>query len=103
MDVFLWVGIMFLAMLFVNTGKSKISLAEAEAAEGQKKVLLLYYFYSQMTTQIKNSKKTVLAVEFGRSMLELRTYTRQQIQLKIKEHGINITFEMLEVMGCLWR
>ena len=56
-----------------------------------------------MTTQIKNSTKTELAVEFGRSMNELRTYTRQQIQLKIKEHGINITFEMLEVMGCLWR
>src|ERR1700729_3714197 len=70
---------------------------------GIKKMRLLYYFYSQMTTQIKNSKKTELAVAFGRSMNELRTYTRQQIQLKIKEHGINITFEMLEVMGCLWR
>ncbi|MDB5088497.1 MAG: transcriptional regulator, MarR family [Mucilaginibacter sp.] len=56
-----------------------------------------------MTTPIKNSTKTELAVEFGRSMSELRTYTRQQIQLKIKEHAINITFEMLEVMGCLWR
>jgi len=56
-----------------------------------------------MTTQIKNSTKTELAVEFGRSMSELRTYTRQQIQLKIREHAINITFEMLEVMGCLWR
>lgn len=56
-----------------------------------------------MTTQIKNRTKTELAVEFGRSMSELRTYTRQQIQLKIKEHAINITFEMLEVMGCLWR
>jgi DNA-binding MarR family transcriptional regulator len=49
----------------------------------------------------KNNTKTELAVAFGRSMSELRTYTRQQIQ--IKEHGINITFEMLEVMGCLWK
>ena len=56
-----------------------------------------------MATQIKNSTKTELAVAFGRSMNELRTHTRQQIQLKIKEHGINITFEMLEVMGCLWK
>ncbi|HWZ16414.1 MAG TPA: MarR family transcriptional regulator [Mucilaginibacter sp.] len=56
-----------------------------------------------MTTQIENRTKTDLAVGFGRSMSELRTYTRQQIQLKIKEHAINITFEMLEVMGCLWR
>lgn len=54
-------------------------------------------------TQIENRTKTELAVGFGRSMSELRTYTRQQIQLKIKEHAINITFEMLEVMGCLWR
>jgi DNA-binding MarR family transcriptional regulator len=56
-----------------------------------------------MATQIKNSTKTELAVAFGRSMNELRTHTRQQIQLKIKEHGINITFEMLEVMACLWK
>ena len=46
--------------------------------------------------------KTELAFELGRSMSELRTYTRQQIQIKIREHGTNITFEMLEVMVCLW-
>jgi DNA-binding MarR family transcriptional regulator len=51
----------------------------------------------------KNSPKNELAVDLGRAMSELRTYTRQQIQIKIKEHGINITYEMLEVMGCLWR
>jgi len=56
-----------------------------------------------MAPHKKNSPKTELAVELGRTMAELRTYTRQRIQIKIKEHGINITFEMLEVMGCLWR
>ena len=55
-----------------------------------------------MATYNKNILKTELAVKFGRTMSELRTYTRQRIQIKIKEHGINITFEMLEVMGCLW-
>ena len=56
-----------------------------------------------MAIHKKSSPKNELAVELGRTMLELRTYTRQRIQIKIKEHGINITFEMLEVMGCLWK
>jgi DNA-binding MarR family transcriptional regulator len=47
--------------------------------------------------------KTELALTFGRSMAELRNCFRQNIQVKIKEHSINITFEMLEVMSCLWR
>ena len=36
-------------------------------------------------------------------MTELRVLLRQQIQEKIKENGINLTFEMLEVLSCLWR
>jgi DNA-binding MarR family transcriptional regulator len=56
-----------------------------------------------MTTEIKESKKAELAVELGRSMSELRNYVRQYIQVKIKENGCNITFEMLEVMSCLWK
>ena len=56
-----------------------------------------------MTTESKNKTKTEYALELGRAMAELRTYTRQFIQVKIKEHSINITFEMLEVMGCLWK
>jgi DNA-binding MarR family transcriptional regulator len=47
--------------------------------------------------------KAEVALEMGRSMHELRNSVRQAIQLKIKENGINITFEMLEVMSCLWR
>ena len=56
-----------------------------------------------MTTQTKHSTKSELVLEFGRSMTEFRNYLRQYIQLKIKEHGINITFEMLEVMASLWK
>jgi len=56
-----------------------------------------------MTTQTKHHTKSELALELGRSMTELRNHLRQYIQVKIKEHGINITFEMLEVMGCLWK
>jgi len=42
-------------------------------------------------------------MELGRSMAELRTYLRQFIQVKLKEQGIDLTFEMLEVLGVLWR
>jgi DNA-binding MarR family transcriptional regulator len=56
-----------------------------------------------MTTQTKHITKSELALELGRSMTEFRNYLRQYIQLKIKEHGINITFEMLEVMASLWK
>jgi DNA-binding MarR family transcriptional regulator len=56
-----------------------------------------------MFTPDKNITKVQLAVELGRSMLELRNYVRQYIQEKIKEHNINLTFEMLEVMGALWK
>jgi DNA-binding MarR family transcriptional regulator len=47
--------------------------------------------------------KIELARELGRSMAELRNHLRQYIQEKIKEHGISITFEMLEVMSFLWK
>ena len=56
-----------------------------------------------MLKQQKTEIKSTLALELGRSMSELRNYVRQYIQVKIKEHGINITFEMLEVMACLWK
>ncbi len=44
-----------------------------------------------------------LEFELGRIMTELRNYIRQHIQLKIKDHGVKLTFEMLEVMSCLWK
>jgi len=47
--------------------------------------------------------KAELAFDLGRAMGELRIYLRQHIQAKIKEHNLDLTFEMLEVMGCLWR
>jgi DNA-binding MarR family transcriptional regulator len=56
-----------------------------------------------MNAQIKESNKAELALELGHSISELRNYVRQYIQVKIKENGYNITFEMLEVMGCLWK
>jgi DNA-binding MarR family transcriptional regulator len=54
-----------------------------------------------MTTREKS--KTEMEVELAYLMQELRNLTRKHIQKKIKEQGINLTFEMLEVMGSLWR
>lgn len=53
-------------------------------------------------TGIKETK-IELARDLGRSMAELRTYLRQFAQLKIKDQGINMTFEMIEVMSILWK
>jgi len=56
-----------------------------------------------MTSNSQSNTKADLALEFGRAMNELRNQVRQFIQVKIREHNINITFEMLEVMSTLWR
>lgn len=47
--------------------------------------------------------KVETARELGRAMAELRNFLRQHIQVKIRAHGINMTFEMLEVMSILWK
>lgn len=52
--------------------------------------------------QTDNKERGQQALELGRVMSELKNHFRKYIQLKIKGHGINMTFEMLEVMGCLW-
>jgi len=52
---------------------------------------------------MKTKTNAELALELGRSMAELRAYLRQFIQVKLKEQGINLTFEMLEVLGVLWQ
>lgn len=43
-----------------------------------------------------------LAVELGRCMTEMKNHLRQFIQAKIKEDNIDLTFEMLELLACLW-
>jgi len=56
-----------------------------------------------MITPEKNKTNVELAVDLGSIMQELRNLTRKYIQKKIKEQDIDLTFEMLEVMGCLWK
>ncbi|WP_228098670.1 MarR family winged helix-turn-helix transcriptional regulator [Pedobacter sp. MC2016-24] len=51
---------------------------------------------------MKNMSNAELALGLGRAVIEMRSKTRQYIQAKIKEHRLNITYEMLEVLICLW-
>lgn len=51
---------------------------------------------------MKNSSHAALALGLGRAIIEMRSKTRQYIQAKIKAHQLNITYEMLEVLICLW-
>ncbi|WP_316836251.1 MarR family winged helix-turn-helix transcriptional regulator [Pedobacter nutrimenti] len=49
-----------------------------------------------------DKEKALLALELGRAVIEMRSRSRQFIQARIKENQMNITYEMLEVLMCLW-
>ena len=51
----------------------------------------------------KQPAKSELALSFGRSMSELRMQFRKYMQGRIRSLDLHLTFEMLEVMMCLWR
>ncbi len=44
-----------------------------------------------------------LSLELGRLMTEMKYHLRQQLQSKLKEHSLDISFELLEVMSFLWK
>jgi DNA-binding MarR family transcriptional regulator len=48
-------------------------------------------------------RKTEIALELGRAMTDLKNHLRRNIQLRIREQGIDLTFEMLEILSCLWK
>jgi DNA-binding MarR family transcriptional regulator len=47
--------------------------------------------------------KSELALAMGRNMNELRMQFRKHMQGKIRSLELHLTYEMLEVMICLWR
>jgi DNA-binding MarR family transcriptional regulator len=49
------------------------------------------------------TKKSETIIEFTRKLLAVNTAFRQFLQYKLKEHKVGLTYEMLQVMGCLWR
>ena len=44
-----------------------------------------------------------LAREFGKAVSEMRHHMRRYLQAKIREEGLDISFELLELMGILWQ
>lgn len=52
---------------------------------------------------IVSKTKTEIALELGRAMTDLKNHLRRNIQLRIREQGIDLTFEMLEILSCLWK
>jgi DNA-binding MarR family transcriptional regulator len=44
-----------------------------------------------------------LARELGRATGEMRMYLRQYLQVQIREHEVDITFELLEILAYLYR
>ena len=47
--------------------------------------------------------KSEIAIAFNRKLLTVNTAFRQFIQCKLKEHNVDLTYEMLQVMACLWQ
>jgi len=52
---------------------------------------------------MKPDEKSEHVAEFCKSVVELRYRLRRMFQVKLKEAGISISFEVLEVMGILYR
>jgi DNA-binding MarR family transcriptional regulator len=50
-----------------------------------------------------NKSKSETIIEFTRKILTVNTAYRQFLQFTLKAHKMGLTFEMLQVMGCLWR
>lgn len=50
-----------------------------------------------------NNNKAELALDFGRAQTEMRSLMRQRIQSKINQLDTDLSFELLEIIGLLWR
>jgi DNA-binding MarR family transcriptional regulator len=55
------------------------------------------------TQHVKHFTKAELAFKLGCLMSEVRHKVKEHILIKVKKQGINVSFEMLEVMGYLWK
>lgn len=52
---------------------------------------------------VKSTKKAQKAREFTHLLFELRDQLRQHLQKKFRENNIDLTYEMHQVMACLWK
>jgi DNA-binding MarR family transcriptional regulator len=61
-------------------------------------------FIEEMSTKSAiKSNQAELAREFGRLVSEMKNEMRQYLQEKIREAGLDISFELLEIMALLWQ
>lgn len=51
----------------------------------------------------KPNQKAAIARQFTHLLLELRDELRQHLQRKFRENNIDLTYEMHQIMACLWR
>lgn len=51
----------------------------------------------------KNIQKSQTAREFAHLTFELRDLLRQFLQKKFRENNIDLTYEMQQIMACLWK
>src|SRR5580693_2139036 len=54
-------------------------------------------------TIMSEKEKTELAVDLGRAVAEMRNHINYLLQEKITQHAPHISFEMVEILACLWR
>ena len=52
---------------------------------------------------VKSNDISELALEFGRAMNEMKSRLSQKIQSKINDYDPDLSFELLEIIGLLWR
>ena len=50
-----------------------------------------------------NKSTADLALAFGRLFNEMKYHLRRNMQERLKQHKLNISFELLEVIAFLWR
>lgn len=50
----------------------------------------------------KSNQKSVIARQFTHLLLELRDELRRHLQQKFKENNVDLTYEMHQIMACLW-
>ena len=51
---------------------------------------------------VKSNKKAETTRQFTHSLFELRDRLRQFMQNKFRENNIDLTYEMHQIMACLW-
>jgi DNA-binding MarR family transcriptional regulator len=86
------------SVVVYKKAKTKVSLAD-RCIEFD--AYFIKFAYHSMKTE--NIERGQQALELGRLMSELKNNLRKHVQFKIKENSVDMTFEMLEVMGCLWK